>query len=88
MKYYALLLFVLFMACRTARYSDIKLAGEYSIDDYQMNDSLDAGSSAGRSLVSSICRHKLPLKNNNGIIRLYHLNDDIASFAITSLIYR
>ena len=56
MKFYAFLPFVLFLACRAARSGDTKLTGRYTISDYVMTDSTDAGAPAGRSFVASIYR--------------------------------
>jgi len=131
MKYYVLLPFVLFLACRTARYSDTKLSGDYTISDYSMKGDLHADCPAGHSFLASIYRsdwhfkfykddsvavfptfgmkylgdtlfrykivddtlvlthnkniRKLPLTDQPGLIRLYNLDDDIASFAILKL---
>lgn len=131
MKYYALLPFILFLACRSARYSDTKLSGEYSIGDYQMKGALQADSPEGHSFLRSLYKskwlfnfyrndsvavypefgmkylgdtlfrykivddtlvlahnkniHKLPLTDNHGLIRLYNLDENVASFAMLKL---
>lgn len=56
MKYYALLPLVLFFSCRTARFGDTQLSGQYTVSDFQMTGETRADSPAGRSLVHDICK--------------------------------